>query len=183
MAIRIAIAAVLMLSAWGASAAALPPSCVAFASAHYGVPPDLLYAVHGKEQGRPGRASVENANGTRDLGWMQINEINLTELAKYRITRAHLLHHDCLNVAVSAWKLRGLYDKTKNWRESAAAYNGGYRGRHRSKPQQYATEVMALWAKRIEDSLPSIQLASVQNPPGRANPRARPESVRYIDGP
>jgi hypothetical protein len=62
------------------------------------------------EGGRPGQW-VRNANGTHDIGPMQINTINLGDIARQaQVTPDHVAYaltvNGCSNVAVGAWFLR-----------------------------------------------------------------------------
>lgn len=75
--------------------------------------PALLYAVRKAENGKVGQA-VSNKNGTRDLGPMQLNEINLKEIAKHAIAleggvdavSEQLKNNGCFNISAGAWFLR-----------------------------------------------------------------------------
>ena len=57
-------------------------ACMALVAQLYGLPPRVLPAIQAVEGGRPGLVG-RNANGTEDLGVMQINTIWLPVLARY----------------------------------------------------------------------------------------------------
>lgn len=90
------------------SSATLPVSfeCVRLSSESFSVPIALLFLVMETERGTVGEYSV-NANGTRDLGPMQINSLWLPVLAELGIAEESIRDNGCVNVAVAAWILRG----------------------------------------------------------------------------
>jgi hypothetical protein len=85
-------------------------ACMAAVSAFYHLPPKALPAIHGVEAGRVGIVR-HNANGSDDLGVMQINTLWLpplahgTHLPAARLRRA-LIGEACFNVAVAGAILR-----------------------------------------------------------------------------
>lgn len=84
-------------------------ACVIKAATAYGLPPTGVVAVLEAEGGRTGEV-VENANGTRDIGLMQVNSLWLTPLAEgWKVSRdeaeAALRDRPCTNVAVGTWIL------------------------------------------------------------------------------
>lgn len=97
------LAGLLLLLSWSASALATE-QCVGEVAAHYGIDSQVLEAILRVEGGSVGlrRAS---ANGTYDLGPMQVNTLWLP-LLRARGVDAQLLQWDyCANVAVGAWIL------------------------------------------------------------------------------
>jgi soluble lytic murein transglycosylase-like protein len=84
--------------------------CLLWASLQNQVPADALLAIMEVEGGRAG-LEVRNANGTHDLGLMQINTCWLPELARawsMPPSRVRLMvrDNDCLNITVAAHILK-----------------------------------------------------------------------------
>ena len=93
----------------------VPPSvdfCIAKATEHYQVPPDLVRAIQKTENGC-GRVAT-NTNGSFDMGCMQINSIHLSELAGYGITKKMLVNNErCINVFIGTWMIKKLIRSAK----------------------------------------------------------------------
>src|SRR5471032_572408 len=66
--------------------------CIDDAGAYHGVNPALLHAIAQHESGMRAGAVNRNANGTEDLGLMQINSSWLSTLKKYGVTRQSLFN-------------------------------------------------------------------------------------------
>ena len=84
--------------------------CLLWASLQNQVPADALLAIMEVEGGRAG-LEVRNANGTHDLGLMQINTCWLPDLARaWSIPSAQVRRlirdNDCLNITVAAHILK-----------------------------------------------------------------------------
>jgi len=80
-------------------------ACMALVAQIYSLPPRVLPSIQRVEGGAPGVVH-RNANGTEDLGIMQINTIWLPYLSSYsRLSeeevREHLLNRACYNVAAA----------------------------------------------------------------------------------
>jgi len=85
-------------------------ACMALVANLYGLPPRVLPAIQAVEGGAVGLAS-RNANGTEDLGIMQINTVWIAPLARATgqppgVIRTRLLHEPCFNIAAAAAILR-----------------------------------------------------------------------------
>jgi hypothetical protein len=85
-------------------------ACMAAAASFYHLPPRVLPSIQAVEGGRPGLVQPD-ANGTGDLGLMQINTIWIEPLARYAHissqTVAHRLVDDpCFNIAAAAAIMR-----------------------------------------------------------------------------
>jgi hypothetical protein len=85
-------------------------ACMTAAAALYHLPPRLLPSIQAVEGGRPGLIQP-NANGTADLGLMQINTIWIEPLARYAHMPAQavayrLLDDSCFNIAAAAAIMR-----------------------------------------------------------------------------
>ena len=83
--------------------------CLLWASLQNQVPADALLAIMEVEGGHAG-LEVKNANGTHDLGLMQINTCWLPQLARLwsippTQVRRLIRDNDCLNITVAAYIL------------------------------------------------------------------------------
>ena len=92
--------------------------CIAAAAERYRVPVGLLYGILAAEDTRVGQ-TVQDANGSYDMGPMGINSLWLPVLAHYGITRPEVLDNGCQNIAVGAWILAR---KLKGHQRSAIAH-------------------------------------------------------------
>lgn len=98
--------------------------CLLDAGQRYGIAPELLLAIAAQESGLDPRAEGANRDGTRDVGFMQINTSWLEKLAEYGIREEHLWE-PCLNINVGAWILAGNIARYGyNW-DAVGAYNAG----------------------------------------------------------
>ncbi|AEK59647.1 lytic transglycosylase domain-containing protein (plasmid) [Acidithiobacillus caldus] len=78
--------------------------CAILASHYYGVPSLLTLSIMRTEDGRPGTISPD-ANGSYDMGVMQVNSIWLPRLRQMGISRHALIYNACQNVDVGTWIL------------------------------------------------------------------------------
>ena len=102
--------------------------CFEQAAVRYDVPVELLRAVAWVESGSLDAAKAENlnANGTRDIGRMQINSSHLPQLAAFGIDERGL-RDECTSIHVGAWLLaHGINRFGLTW-EAVGAYNVGCR--------------------------------------------------------
>lgn len=76
-------------------------ACVREAARHAGVPSMILLAIMRVEGGVPGQV-VRDADGSYDMGPMQINSLWLPMLREIGITRRQVTDDGCLNVEVGA---------------------------------------------------------------------------------
>jgi hypothetical protein len=81
-------------------------ACMAAAASVYHLPPRVLPSIQSVEGGRPG-LTQPNANGTADLGLMQINTTWVIPLARYtRMTPQNvalsLTYDACFSIAAAA---------------------------------------------------------------------------------
>ncbi|MBE0624602.1 MAG: lytic transglycosylase domain-containing protein [Burkholderiales bacterium] len=111
---------------WGvalACAAALPAyACWDDAAMRYQVSSALLYAIARTESGLDPNAVGRNANGSRDIGLMQINSAWLPTLASHGIGERELFE-PCTNIYVGAWILAGKVSRHGYTWEAVGAYN------------------------------------------------------------
>ena len=100
-------------------------NCWQLAASRYHVDPLLLYAIARVESGLNPRARNINADGSQDIGLMQINSMHLPRLLKLGITEERLLNEPCLSVEVGASILAEFIQRFGyNW-TAVGAYNAG----------------------------------------------------------
>ena len=117
--------------------------CFDHAAQRYGMDSALLRAIAQVESGGNPVALGKNADGTEDIGLMQINSRWLPKLASYGIARQDLLD-PCTNVQVGAWVLsQNLRRYGYTWR-AVGAYNAGKEG----KREVYVRRVMRAYGYR-----------------------------------
>jgi soluble lytic murein transglycosylase-like protein len=122
--------------------AGLPPNpddCITRAAAYHAVSPYLLRAIAWQESRMRASAIGRNANGTLDLGALQINTIHLPRLRRYGID-ARALMEPCTSAFVGAWLLREQFDRYGNTWQAVGAY-------HSQTPAlnaRYASSVMGI---------------------------------------
>lgn len=85
-------------------------ACMALVANFYQLPPRVLPSIQVVEGGRIGSVAV-NANGSEDLGVMQVNTLWLEPLARYTgmsvdAIRARLIGESCFNIAAAGAILR-----------------------------------------------------------------------------
>lgn len=93
--------------------------CAIVAAVKYEVPANILLAVAEKEGGKPGQWS-KNANGSYDVGPMQLNTTYLQDLQKYGIAPKDV-ERGCYGFDLAAWRIRGhlKHDKGDLWTNAA----------------------------------------------------------------
>lgn len=152
-------------AAWSTSGApGAPGACFDAAGARYGVSPTLLAAVAWQESGMNPSASHLNANGTSDIGLMQINSSWLPKLARHGVSERDL-RDPCVNIMVGAWIL------ASNLREIGVGLQGlgAYNARDPAKRVAYARQVLRRYMALKE--LPPRNAARISPPP---RPPSRP---------
>lgn len=140
----------------GASAAL--PACAGDIARYYGLPLDVLAAIHEVEGGRNG-LSVKNDDGSLDRGLMQINTFWDDELKRFGITSREVTHNGCTNVAVGAWILATERARFGNWADAFAAYNAG--AGNLPAGRGYARKVLSVW----RGDTPSVRTAENDRQP------------------
>lgn len=104
-------------------------TCYEEAAKRYSVSESLLRAIAKVESGNRDARTVENvnANGTKDIGRMQINTGWLPTLGKYGIGEKEL-RDECTSIHVGAWIVRSnINAKGLSW-DAVGAYNVGCKG-------------------------------------------------------
>lgn len=139
---RLLLAALLALPlvarAGGAAPGPTPyDGCFEAAARYYGLHPALLKAIARKESAMNPRAIGRNANGTYDIGIMQINSAHLPKLARAGVTADDLLANPCRNIVVGAWLLA---DAVRRYGLTWRAV-GAYHSPTEWRQQRYAADV------------------------------------------
>lgn len=80
-------------------------SCIAGAAQRYGANPTAIWLIIKVEGGTTGKIH-RNADGTFDMGLMQINSDHLPTLAKFGIGPQDLIWNECLNIYIGTWYLQ-----------------------------------------------------------------------------
>jgi hypothetical protein len=134
-------------------------ACMAAVAAFYQLPPRALPAIQIVEGGQVGLVS-RNANGSEDLGLMQVNTVWLAPLSRATAQpeaalRRRLIADGCFSVAVAGAILRGHLNDTGG---DILAAVGRYHSRTPARTLAYQARVLAA-ARRIPAPLPA-RLAS-----------------------
>jgi len=119
--------------------------CFDEAAQYHGVNPLILRAIALVESGGNAFAVNRNANGSVDIGEMQINSIHQPELARYGISKPDLMDA-CKNIYIAAWILRRTMDKYGNTWDAIGAYNSAtprYRDRYAKRVQSAVRTLVA----------------------------------------
>ena len=119
---RGAIAACVLLGASLLTGAARADDCFEQAGAYQGVNPLVLRAVAWFESKGDAAAVNRNANGSIDVGQLQINSIHFADLARQGIPH-RALTDPCVNVFVAAWLLKQKMVKYGNTWQAIGAYH------------------------------------------------------------
>lgn len=123
----------------------VPNECWISAAQRHQVDVYLLYAIAWVESKHDPLAIGKNKNGSFDLGLMQINTIWLPELAKYGISKTHLLD-GCASIFVGAWIM------SKNFKRYGYTWKaiGAYNSATPSIGYKYAQKVYAAHKKIVD---------------------------------
>ena len=124
-----------LLCAWICKAQTQP--CTTLAAERYNVSPALLQAIAQHESGGRATAVNVNANGSRDIGLMQINSLWLPTLSRYGITERDLFD-PCVNTLVGAWILSNNFARLGYTTQALGAYNAS----SPAKREVYAAQVL-----------------------------------------
>nr|WP_245964991.1 lytic transglycosylase domain-containing protein [Trinickia dinghuensis] len=115
--IRIALACALLSGARPVLA-----DCFDSAAAYQGVSAPILRSIAWVESHGNPDAEHRNANGTVDIGELQVNSSHLSELAVYGID-ARALRNPCVNIYVAAWQLKKQIVRYGNTWAAIGAYH------------------------------------------------------------
>ncbi|HTR06256.1 MAG TPA: lytic transglycosylase domain-containing protein [Paraburkholderia sp.] len=135
-------AALLGLTTLGSTAVHAEPQandCFDKAGAYQGVNPLILRAVAWRESKGDATAINRNANGSIDVGQLQINSIHFPELTRQGIPH-RALTDPCVNIFVAAWLLKQKMVRYGNTWRAIGAY-------HSESPHErdaYARSIQAI---------------------------------------
>ncbi len=96
--------------------------CLDDAAAYHHVSSQLVHAIAMNESTMRADAIHLNANGTEDIGLMQVNSAELPGLAQYGIRREHLFNA-CVNAYVGTWILARKIKRFGLTWKAVGAYN------------------------------------------------------------
>ncbi|MFX1739871.1 lytic transglycosylase domain-containing protein [Paraburkholderia sp. A1RI_3L] len=96
--------------------------CIDDAAAYQHISAQLVRAIARQESGMRAGAINVNANGTEDIGLMQINSSWLPTLARYGIRREHLFNA-CTNAYIGTWILASNIRQFGPTWKAVGAYN------------------------------------------------------------
>ncbi|OWQ92137.1 hypothetical protein CDN99_07235 [Roseateles aquatilis] len=134
--------------------------CFEAAGQRYGVSPLLLRAVARQESNLNPRASHRNADGSTDIGLMQINSSWVPTLARYGV-HAHDLWDPCANAMVGAWILASNFRRMGDTAMALGAYNA----QDPQKRLAYARQVLRHYARlKAEEEIALGAAAPSLNP-------------------
>ncbi|SAK62151.1 lytic transglycosylase, catalytic [Caballeronia calidae] len=139
--IHAALAACLLLAA----SAARADDCFEQAAAYQGVNPLVLRAVAWRESKGDAAAINRNANGSVDIGQLQINSIHFPDLARHGIPH-RALADPCVNVFVAAWLLKQKMVKYGNTWQAIGAYHSES-PKHRDAYARSIQQILVGWGE------------------------------------
>ncbi|MCX5544673.1 lytic transglycosylase domain-containing protein [Paraburkholderia sp. CNPSo 3076] len=96
--------------------------CIDDAAAYRHISPRLVRAIAQQESGMHANAINVNANGSEDIGLMQINSSWFPKLARFGIQREHLFNA-CVNAYVGTWILASNFRQFGPTWKAVGAYN------------------------------------------------------------
>lgn len=117
--------------------------CLDMAAQHFNIPAQILSAVLSVEGGAPGLRK-RNANGSYDMGPMQINSSWLPELSRRGISEEAVTQDYCTNILVGSWilarelKRSGALFNTAEFWQAVGRYNS-------ATPQHNARYAVRVW--------------------------------------
>ena len=114
--------AVLPMMALAVAPASAHADCLDDAAAYRHISAQLVRAIAQQESGMRAGAINVNANGSEDIGLMQINSSWLPTLARYGIRREHLFNA-CVNAYVGTWILASNFRQFGPTWKAVGAYN------------------------------------------------------------
>ncbi|EKS67917.1 MULTISPECIES: lytic transglycosylase domain-containing protein [Caballeronia] len=140
-----ALAACALLAASLAPRAAHADDCFEQAGAYQGVNPLVLRAVAWRESKGDAAALNRNANGSIDIGQLQINSIHFPDLARQGIPH-RALADPCVNVFVAAWLLKQKMVKHGNTWRAIGAYHSES-PKHRDAYARSIQQILVNWGE------------------------------------
>ncbi|SAK63456.1 lytic transglycosylase, catalytic [Caballeronia catudaia] len=139
------LAACVLLGATLFASAARADDCFEQAGAYQGVNPLVLRAVAWRESKGDAAAINRNANGSIDIGQLQINSVHFSDLARHGIPR-RALTDPCVNVFVAAWLLKQKMAKYGNTWQAIGAYHSES-PKHRDAYARSIQQILVSWGE------------------------------------
>ncbi|AQG98494.1 lytic transglycosylase [Burkholderia sp. KK1] len=127
------------------ASAARADDCFEQAGAYQGVNPLVLRAVAWRESKGDTAAINHNANGSIDVGQLQINSIHFSDLARHGIPH-RALTDPCVNVFVAAWLLKQKMVKYGNTWQAIGAYHSES-PKHRDAYARSIQQILVGWGE------------------------------------
>jgi hypothetical protein len=152
----------------------------------YNLPPRVLPSIHAVEGGQVPTIHL-NADGSEDLGYMQINTVWLPALSRYtkqppEFVRAQLLSRGCYNIAAAGLILRTYLDETGgdlmlaigDYHSHTPLLNAAYQ-------IQVKQAAAALFARPAAPDAHAVKNGPVERPPAQTSElRFRTISARQV---
>ena len=144
-------------------------ACMAATAAFYALPPRVLPSIHVVEGGVPGSVH-RNANGTEDLGVMQINTLWVDPIARVtrmapQAVRARLIADPCFNIAASGAVMRTyLHEAGGNLMTAVGFYHS-----HTPLLGRDYGEMVTSAARKLFDTRPAAAATMVRIGPADGN--------------
>jgi soluble lytic murein transglycosylase-like protein len=133
--------------------------CLDDAANQYGVSTDLVHAIAEGESRMRADVVHRNANGTEDIGLMQVNSAELPTLSRYGVTRAALFDA-CVNAYVGTWIFSKKIARFGPTWKAVGAYNAS----SPDKQLLYANRIYGLLMSKTSLRVPPTDNAIEQRP-------------------
>lgn len=126
-------------------------NCIAWTAYQFELPEELLYAILYVERGPVNGRCSSNTNGTEDCGPAQINDVRLSELKQFKLTKSEIKSSPCHNIWAMGYLMRREIEKADGniWRGV-----GNYHYHYSVNPQihqRYVKKIRAAWEKLNDD--------------------------------
>jgi len=126
--------------------------CSISAAVEYRVPVDIMLAIAEIENGRPYLVS-SNANGSIDIGVMQINSAYLRDLRKFGITYEDVEGEGCYPYRLAAWRVKrhvlddqgDIWAKAANYHSRTPEFNQVYRAKLKTIARKWAAWLQSIF--------------------------------------
>lgn len=149
--------------------------CFETAGETYRIDPLLLQAIAIVESGLRSDAVHHNANGTHDIGLMQINSVHLPRLIPRGIDQQRLLRDPCLSVMVGAEILARFISRHGYGWEAVGAYNAGSASSRAAARQRYVARVWLRYARLLGQDRKTSRPPNVYSTPSMRSIATRPQ--------
>ncbi|MBO6259149.1 MAG: lytic transglycosylase domain-containing protein [Succinivibrio sp.] len=122
-------------------------NCIAWTAYQFELPEELLYAILYVEQGPVNGKCTNNTNGTQDCGPAQINDVRLSELKQFSLTKNDIRSRPCHNIWAMGYLLRREIEKANGqiWR-GVGNYHFHY-SVNQDIHNRYIRKVKRAWSK------------------------------------